>query len=346
MTDAFSRASFMLPAAASQAVLSLVERALATHQLETGFLDWEGARIAFDVQVPPLHPMQKDEQVRGHGQRPEKRRVLVLVNGYQRTRLDFRAFRKRLATLAPHIVTVSLDNRGCGETLLTDLKTHPLTLERLARDAGALAGAVAAQFDSAGFACLGISMGGMVSQILAARCADVASCVLVSTTAGGHGRIWPDHVDPTERLAYREWPTDEAGMKRKMARYFGARFLARSPLLVDMMVKNMLKAQAEARAAAPESARGGEGGAESAHSGSRLQFEASATFDGTDLLPHIACPTLVVTGDEDFVIPKENASFLLSRLPNASLVDYSGAGHLILVEEPEAFVVDVANFLG
>lgn len=339
-----SKAQAML---AAEAVRAVVSRALETGAVEAGFVECEGARLAFDVLVPRLTPEPSPE--------PQARRLLLLVNGYQRTRADFRAFRKRLAVLAPHLVTVSLDNRGCGETVLTDVINHPLTLDRLAQDAGALGAAVASVVtnpsaeantgglapSSAKFAVLGISMGGMVAQILAARCQSVSACVLVSTTAGGHGRIWPDHIDPKEQRAYRQWPTDEAGMKRKMARYFGPRFLARSPLLVDMMVKNMLKAQRG------EAVLGGEADSSSGHpNGSRLQFEAAANFDGTGLLADINCPTLVVTGDKDFIIPQENADYLLSRLPQAILVRYAEAGHLVLVEEPERFVVDVANFLG
>jgi len=283
----------------------------------TQFLETAGARIAFDF-----------EGSAGSSS------LLVLVNGYQRTRLDFRAFRKRLAALAPDIATLALDNRGVGETRLAPGATS-IGMHDMAADAGELAHAFSRKLGLEGCSLLGISMGGMISQTLAAEDSGVKKCVLVSTTAGGGGRVWPAHVtDAEEAQRFRPWPSDEEGMRRRMERYFGPRFLKNSPLLVSMMVKNMLKAYAS-----PASAEGDAG------EGSRLQFQASAGFDGTGLGPHIGCPTLVVTGCEDAIIPKENAYFLASHLPSATLVEYPDVGHLILVEEPEKFVTDVAKFL-
>ena len=143
-------------------------------------------------------------------------------------------------------------------------------------------------------------------------------------------------------LAYSAWPTDEPSMRKKMSRYFGPRFLEKSPLMVDMMVKNMLKARKQNE----EGGSGAQEGESPAERGSRLQFDASSGFDGTALLPEILVPTLVATGTDDLIIPKENAYFLQSRLARATLKEYAEAGHLLLAEEPEAFVLDVASFLG
>jgi pimeloyl-ACP methyl ester carboxylesterase len=212
----------------------------------------------------------------------------------------------------------------------------------MAMDAGGLARRAAESLGLSSFTTLGISMGGMIAQVVAARCPGVDGLVLVSTTAGGSGRVWPDHVEAPERLSFREWPTDEAGMRRKMSRYFGRRFLEKSPLLVEMMVKNMLKIHSRE----PGTEEPAEGVPSLASVGSRLQFHASAGFDGTSLLTDLHMPVLVVTGDEDVIIPKENAYFLHSRVAGSRLVEYAGAGHLLLVEEPDAFVNDVAGFLG
>lgn len=336
-----SNASFRLPVEIASRLEAPVVGSAARG---ASVLEWDGARIAYDVECPT----------------PEPRTLLLLVNGYQRNRLDFRAFRKRLAAAAPHVATLALDNRGCGETRFVGSAPETLTLERMARDAGALANAFAERMGLGGFSMLGISMGGMVSQILASHCTAVEKLVLVSTTAGGHGRVWPDHVgrvDPKavgESVTYRPWPTDEEGMRKRMVRYFGPRFRERAPLLIDTMVKNMLKANARKPEGGDEGngERNGEGNAvgtaaeSPTERGSRLQFHASASFDGTGLLAHVDAETLVVTGSDDAIIPKENAYFLQAHLPSARLVEYEGVGHLVLIEEPEAFVMDVAGFLG
>jgi pimeloyl-ACP methyl ester carboxylesterase len=96
-----------------------------------------------------------------------------------------------------------------------------------------------------------------------------------------------------------------------------------------MMVKNMLKSQ-------------GEG---SAHSKAEAQYNATVSFDGTGYAKRIVCPTLVLTGTEDEIIPKENADGLCSLILHAKKVELEAMGHLLLIEDPENFVASVRSFI-
>jgi pimeloyl-ACP methyl ester carboxylesterase len=61
-------------------------------------------------------------------------------------------------------------------------------------------------------------------------------------------------------------------------------------------------------------------------------------------LCRIAVPTLVIWGDEDTVLPREDQE-ALSRLINGSrLIVYPGAGHVFYWEEPARVAVDLAAF--
>lgn len=55
------------------------------------------------------------------------------------------------------------------------------------------------------------------------------------------------------------------------------------------------------------------------------------------LLPHIACPTLVVVGREDRWSPVGQHEEIASSIPRADLSIVEGAGHMMPAEAPDAF---------
>jgi 3-oxoadipate enol-lactonase len=62
-------------------------------------------------------------------------------------------------------------------------------------------------------------------------------------------------------------------------------------------------------------------------------------------LPGIACPTLVVVGTEDKISPPVEMAGMAAAISGARLVEIAGAGHLSNLENPNAFVAAVANFI-
>jgi pimeloyl-ACP methyl ester carboxylesterase len=61
-----------------------------------------------------------------------------------------------------------------------------------------------------------------------------------------------------------------------------------------------------------------------------------ARADQTSLLPRIACPALVLTGERDAWSPPEQHEEIAAAIPDAELVIVPGAGHMIQREAPEA----------
>ncbi len=67
--------------------------------------------------------------------------------------------------------------------------------------------------------------------------------------------------------------------------------------------------------------------------------------DSTDLLAGIACPTLVVVGEQDALTPPDVARDYAAKIPGALFVTIPYAGHLSNLEQPEAFVQAIGAFL-
>jgi 3-oxoadipate enol-lactonase len=71
----------------------------------------------------------------------------------------------------------------------------------------------------------------------------------------------------------------------------------------------------------------------------------AARADSTDLLAHISCPTLVIVGEEDTLTPPSTARNYAAQIPGAQLVVIPHAGHLSNLEQPQAFIQAIRQFL-
>jgi pimeloyl-ACP methyl ester carboxylesterase len=71
-------------------------------------------------------------------------------------------------------------------------------------------------------------------------------------------------------------------------------------------------------------------------------FIACNDFDLTERISGIRCPTLVMCGANDRMTPPRNAQFLASHIPGAHLEVIPAAGHMVMLEKPQA----VAGVLG
>ena len=67
--------------------------------------------------------------------------------------------------------------------------------------------------------------------------------------------------------------------------------------------------------------------------------------DSTDLLSSISCPTLVIVGEEDVLTPPAVAHEYAAGIAGSQFATIPDAGHLSNLEQPEAFLAIVRNFL-
>jgi pimeloyl-ACP methyl ester carboxylesterase len=72
---------------------------------------------------------------------------------------------------------------------------------------------------------------------------------------------------------------------------------------------------------------------------------ACDAFDVRERLGEIHVPTLILCGDEDRLTPPKYAQFLAERIPGAELKLFPRAGHMVMLEQPEAVTAAVAEFM-
>lgn len=76
-----------------------------------------------------------------------------------------------------------------------------------------------------------------------------------------------------------------------------------------------------------------------------LTLEVILTADISPLLAGIAVPTLVLVGTEDLRAPPAVARGLAEAISRSVLREIQGAGHLAMLDEPEAFIQTLGRFL-
>ncbi len=76
------------------------------------------------------------------------------------------------------------------------------------------------------------------------------------------------------------------------------------------------------------------------------QIHALSTWKGVfDRLHTIRCPTLLITGDQDRIIPPENTERIAGEIPSAKVIQIPGGGHGVMYQDPELFAGYVLDFL-
>jgi pimeloyl-ACP methyl ester carboxylesterase len=73
--------------------------------------------------------------------------------------------------------------------------------------------------------------------------------------------------------------------------------------------------------------------------------EIVGTFDLRPELPRITAPTLVITGEQDFICGPVCSREIADGVDGADLVLLEDCGHVVFVEQPERFAGAVASFL-
>jgi proline iminopeptidase len=73
--------------------------------------------------------------------------------------------------------------------------------------------------------------------------------------------------------------------------------------------------------------------------------EVFGTFDLRPELARISAPTLVLTGQDDFICGPVNARELAEGIEGAELVLLEDCGHFVFVEQPERFAEAIGSFL-
>ena len=208
-----------------------------------------------------------------------------------------------------------VDTRGHGQS---EASVGPYSLEDLAGDFVGLLDHLG--IEKVHF--VGLSMGGMIGQVLGVSHADrVLSLTLCDTmcevpeSAGG---MWQERINQAETLGVG------AMVDGTIERWFSGEFCARRPDLVNP-IRELIRTTPLP------------GFIGCCHAISRLNM--------TSRLASITTPTLVIVGKDDLGTPVSAAQQIQQNIPGAELVIIDDALHLSNMEQPEVFNKALTGFL-
>ena len=242
---------------------------------------------------------------------------LVLIPGMA---VSTSQFMRIIPALSQNYQVVAVDNRGAGQSGKPDT---PYTFGMMANDLAGL-------LDESGIKAahiFGVSMGGMIVQHFALGYPEkVISLILGCTTPGGPHSIGFEEAQNTVNPERHKALTVEESARALLSNLLTKKFIDNNPELVEELVALYLKNP-------PDPV------------GRVRQFQAGFSHDTYESLPDIKAPTLVITGDEDKLIPPENSTILASRIPNSKLVILEGVGHGFYMEALENTAGTILDFL-
>lgn len=237
--------------------------------------------------------------------------LLVLLHGIGS---NARSWQHQLQGLADEYDVVAWDMRGYGSS------SDPLGPYSLADVSADLAGLL----DHLGFEKAhvgGISMGGVVALEFYDRYPDRVRSLILADTLAGHGRL--SEEERGQRLEQRvRGAADPAGLARQ-----------RSPALLSPDASPEVIQEAESIMA------------EIHPDGYRQAAKAYSETDARPILDGIRVPVLVLWGECDSVVPREESDYLVEHVQGAQFELVPKAGHLSNQENPEAFNDAIRRFL-
>ncbi|MDA1054939.1 MAG: alpha/beta fold hydrolase [Planctomycetota bacterium] len=275
------------------------------------------AEIYFDVDGLGLVPRE--------GQMVQRPTLFLLHGGPGG---DHSSFKTQVADLRDTAQLVYVDHRGSGRSSPGDPATH--TLDNNIDDLDALREHLGLERISL----LGSSYGGMVAQGYAIRYPDrLANLILVATAPSFRfiedaKRILDERGTPDQiRVCQWLWDANFESLEQLHEYY-----REMGPMYSIRFDREKFEASWECGIRNFEQLNFGFGGF--------LQ-----TFDFTDQLHTITCPTLVLAGASDWICPPHHSQIIADLIPRANLKIFAHSSHSIAADEPDAFLATVRGFL-
>ncbi|MFI7678363.1 alpha/beta fold hydrolase [Actinophytocola sp. NPDC049390] len=236
---------------------------------------------------------------------------LVLLHAFP---LDHRMWDGVRGGIAEHVELITPTQRGFGGT--------PLGADE--PDLATVAADVLGRLDGRRAVLGGCSMGGYVAMAMLKQAPEqVAGLVLVSTRATADGEAGRANRHAMASRIEEEGPAFVPDTV--LPTLLGTETVERRPEVVDT-VRALISDQDGAAIA-------------------WAQRAMAVRPDSSEALRQADVPTLIVRGEQDTLIPADEAEALAALMPKAEVVVLSGAGHLPPLEVPEEFTGAVARWL-
>ena len=171
---------------------------------------------------------------------------------------------------------------------------------------------------------LGYSLGGIVAQELAHRAPDQVRRLILAATTPGLPSVPPNPLVAMLML------TPARYYDRRVAEFIVPRIAGgRTARDHHALAKGL-----NPRLATPPSP-----------TGYLYQLYAATGWSSHRWLQRLPHPTLIIHGDDDPIVPVVNARYMARAIPKSRLHVVSGAGHLLLLDEPERAAGTIQEFL-
>ena len=276
-----------------------------------------GTKLYFDVDGMGLVP---------DGDRMRERPVLFLLHGGPGG--EHSSFKSTAALLRDVAQLVYLDHRGSGRSAPADPDTY--TLDDNVDDLDALREHLGLETISV----LGSSYGGMVAQGYAIRYpARVANLVLASTSPSYR------FLEDARRIVQERGTPEQQAVCQRL---WDASFESLEQLHEYYRVMGPMYATTFDLKKAEQGWQRGRRSFEQLNLGFGGFLR---TFDYTEQLSQIRCPTLVLAGAHDWICPPDHSRLIAERIPRAHLKVFDNSAHSIAQDEPEEFLAAVRGFL-
>lgn len=225
---------------------------------------------------------------------------------------------RQIPALAQGFQVIAFDNRGAGAS---DKPDEPYTIPMFAADTAGLLDALGIEKAHI----VGASMGGFIAQEFALTYPQrVNRLVLACTHFGGPNAVPIPQATLAGMLNRTGDP--ETDIRASFKLYTPPGWPEAHPDLVEQYVRW--------RVAHPQPVFA-----------FQRQAMAGATFDAESRLGQLTMPVLITHGEEDQVVPVENARLFFQRIPHARLRLFPNAGHLFIYEQADEFNQVVIDFL-
>jgi 3-oxoadipate enol-lactonase len=228
---------------------------------------------------------------------------------------DFSMWDPQVAVLNSEYRVLRYNTRGHGGT---DAPEGPYTLEQMAEDVKALLQALG--IPKTHF--MGLSMGGMIAQVLALKYPGLLRSLVLCDTSS---RI-PEEAMPIweERMELAQKKGMDSLVESTMERWFTPSF-RRKPLPVLDKIRGMIRT--------------------TPLKGYKGCSRAIMGLNLTERLGEIALPTLIVVGEQDPGTPVSASQAIHKKIKGSELVILKSAAHLSNIEQEHAFNAAVLDFL-
>ena len=211
----------------------------------------------------------------------------------------------QMSVLTEKYRVLRYDTRGHGGTEVTP---GPYSFELLTEDAYALHQALG--IEKTHF--VGLSMGGMIGQLLAVRHPELLLSVTLCDTTSKmpHPEIWDGRIEAAQNGGV------EAVVEGTLERWFTPAMHESNPDEIGRIATMIRGTQVD---------------------GFIANCQAIKAMDQTAILKDITAPTMIIVGAEDPATPPDMSRIIYAEIPGSELAILPDASHLANVEQPDAF---------